>query len=68
MPLRVRLLFLMEVGLRSTVAAIKSVSPTSTVLQNERCSAAELSAVPNAFKLLFLLGVWFFSTCTVLLP
>jgi hypothetical protein len=44
----------------STVAAIKSVSPTSTVLQNELCSAAELSAVPNAFKLLFLFGVWFF--------
>ncbi len=43
-----------------TVSAIKSVSPTSTVLlQNKSCSAAELRAVPNAFQLLFLLGVWF---------
>jgi hypothetical protein len=38
----------------STVSGIKSVSPTSTVLlQNKR-------VVPNAFQLLFLLGVGFF--------
>jgi hypothetical protein len=55
--------------LSTACSAIKSVSSTSTVLlQNKRCSAAELSVIPNAFQLLFLLSVWFFSTCTVLVP
>ncbi len=62
MPLRVGLLFLMEFGLWVLFLLLKVF-----LLQNKRCSAAELSAVPNAFQLFFYLRV-ISSTCSVLLP